>query len=238
MSILEEPISPNSTTEQRSELARRWYQNDELVSVARAHDEDVETSYANHMAGLINDTQINLPKIIDIGCGEGKLASALPDFEWYIGVDPDPCGLHSQDGLVTGASKSSFIRGRVEALPPGLPPSDIVVSSLSFALWPDPIENLRSLVEQVKEGGRLLVLDLLRNSPPLPSQGKDLQQQFLIDQYNASLTLDEVERVRDLVLPNAEIRIFLDESEALRQVKLPKSSFGHVFLLDYQRREV
>lgn len=218
----------------RFAAARRWYEAPDLIPVAREHDAQVEPRYARHVADLVSQVAAPNPSVIDVGCGEGLLAQALTDFTWYIGVDPDPSQLHTATTPQVGVS---FERARAEDLPGDLPTADAVVSSLSLGLWSERAAGLRQLAQMVHSGGRLLVLDLLRTSPPRRYRAKTLRQRFLLDQYNASLSWDELISLRDAALPEASLTVLTDDGTSLVPGSPCGGTYGQVFLIDHRAEE-
>lgn len=213
--------------------ARRWYHDSERVPVARNHDADVEPRYSSFVAQQIHKLGMNTPpRIIDVGCGEGLLASQLEDFEEYIGVDPDNSGIHA--GYSALSAKVKFIRAGVENIPPSVADADIIVSSLNLALWDDPIRRCIDLRKRLSFGGRILIIDLLRTGSRIEYAASNELNQFLIDQHNASLTPEDLKVLCRKALPSAEISTFTDNRETIVPAIDTASDYGNLFFINYQ----
>ena len=172
------------------------------------------------------------PRIIDVGCGEGLLASQLEDFEEYIGVDPDNSGIHA--GYSALSAKVKFIRAGVENIPPSVADADIIVSSLNLALWDDPIRRCIDLRKRLSFGGRILIIDLLRTGSRIEYAASNELNQFLIDQHNASLTPEDLKVLCRKALPSAEISTFTDNRETIVPAIDTASDYGNLFFINYQ----
>lgn len=228
-----EPQSPKSVAVKVKRRAHRWYSDPELVSVARQHDAAVEPRYSRFVAKQIHELGMNAPpRIIDIGCGEGLLYRQLENFDCYIGVDPDRSGIHA--GSNAPSAKVKFIRAGVENIPSSITCADVIVSSLNLALWDDPIRRCAGLRERLNPGGRILIIDLLRTGPRIERAAGDDLNQFLIDQYNASLTPDDLKVLCQKALPRAEISAFTDNRETIVPAIDTTSDYGNLFLIHYQ----
>lgn len=213
--------------------ARRWYFDPALVTVARRHDAAVEPRYSTFAAAQINNFATDTPPLVlDVGCGEGLISEALESFRCYIGVDPDEAGIHTTKPLTP--SKVRFVRAGVENIPPCVPRADVIVSSLNLALWDDPMRRCAELRKRLNPGGRIVIVDLLRTGPLLKWVSSDQRKQFLVDQYNVSLTREELQILCDRALPGADISIFTDTGEAIVPAIENLSNFGNLFLIRFQ----
>lgn len=212
--------------------ARRWYNEPDRVPIARRHDAEVEPRYSSFVSNKISGLEVTSPAIIDIGCGEGLLAQSLNDFSTYVGIDPDNSELHIDE--TRSRNNILFVRAGVENIPPNTPSADIIVSSLNLALWDDPSLRCAELQKQLNPGGHILIVDLLRTSPRIQRSAGDDLSQFLIDQYNASLTIEEVDALCHSVLPGAGVTTYTDERDAIVLSADNTSNFGKLFLIHYQ----
>ncbi|MCT2184640.1 class I SAM-dependent methyltransferase [Brevibacterium casei] len=221
-----------SNTERARQNARRWYSDPALVPTARKHDAEVEPRYSKFIASEISGFGTRAPTIIDIGCGEGLLAKTFTSFRKYIGVDPDCAELHTE---ATPSSDSvEFVRAGIENLPSTVPSADIVVSSLNIALWDDPSERCAQLRRLLNPEGHILIVDLLRTGPCIQHTAADELNQFLIDQYNASFTDEEVASLCQSSLPGAEVTTYTDERDGIVPFASDSSNFGKLFLIHFQ----
>ncbi|WP_051011463.1 class I SAM-dependent methyltransferase [Corynebacterium timonense] len=213
--------------------ARRWYFDPALVAVARRHDAAVEPRYSAFAAAQINNFVTDTPPLVlDVGCGEGLISEMLESFRCYIGVDPDKAGIHMAESLTS--SRVRFVRASVENIPPSVPRADVIVSSLSVALWDDPMRRCAELRKRLNPGGRIVIVDLLRTGPLLRYVSSDQRKQFLVDQYNVSLTREELQMLCDRALPGADISLFTDTGEAIGPAIENSSNFGNLFLVEFQ----
>lgn len=110
---------------------------------------------------IVDDSDGIAPEsILDIGCATGKLlrrAGRIWPKARLLGVDPSEGMLEVARGL---DKKTSFMAGLAEALP--LPDSsvDIVMSTLAFHHWDDPMSGLREIRRVLKPGGRFCLADV------------------------------------------------------------------------------
>ena len=215
------------------ERARSWYQQPDLVPIARAHDAKVEPLYSAFVADKIADLGLETPDIIDIGCGEGILATLVDNFNSYIGIDPDGSDLHTN--TVASPDNVQFVRASVEDIPATVHCADIIVSSLNVALWDDPARRCAELRERLRPSGHLLIVDLMRTGPHLLRSAVDRLCQFLIDQYNVSLTREEVEALCRTSLPGASVSMFEDKRDAIIPSESTTSNYGNLFLIHYRK---
>lgn len=215
------------------ERARCWYQQPDLVPIARAHDAKVEPLYSAFVADKIADLGLDTPDIIDIGCGEGILATLIDDFNSYIGIDPDGSDLHTN--TVKSPDNVQFVRASVEGIPSTVHCADIIVSSLNVALWDDPARRCAELRGRLRPSGHLLIVDLMRVGPRLMRSADEKLSQFLIDQHNVSLAREDVDAICRTSLPGADVSIFEDKSDAIVPSDGATSNYGNLFLIHYRK---
>ncbi|TMC47912.1 MAG: class I SAM-dependent methyltransferase [Chloroflexi bacterium] len=103
-------------------------------------------------------------RVVDVGCGTGRLLAQLherlPDAE-LVGVDPS-AGMVAQARTRLGQQS----RVRIEVTPASALPLedrsvDAVVTTISFHHWDDQPASLGEISRVLRDGGRLLVADLL-----------------------------------------------------------------------------
>lgn len=99
--------------------AIRWYNDPELIPVAREHDSNLEPRYAKFIAERIGKFDIENPRILDIGCGEGLLSGMLDSFKEYIGIDPGRSSAHQTQKTSRGEVR--FVKAGVENIPKSIP---------------------------------------------------------------------------------------------------------------------
>lgn len=180
------------------ERARRWYRDPAVVDMVRAHDRDVAAQFARHCADLLEDSPVSVPtrgKLVDVGSASGELAAVIeerwPDLA-YVGVDPD---LHSIEVLNrAGRDNCQGVVGSAEQLESAVDPctAEVLVSSLSMALWEHPVCGLSRCRDTLRSGGQMLIVDQLKCTDEFHTIGGSPLRQFRFDQYNASLTLEDI----------------------------------------------
>lgn len=227
-----ERFTANQDNHRVRQRAIRWYTDPDYIPLARKHDSHVEIRYSKFMAEQIADLKISSPRVLDVGCGEALLAAQLENYEEYIGVDPDPSDIHS--AFETHSQTVRFIRAGVEEIPQTIPPVDVIASSLNIALWDDAFKRCTGLRKLVKPGGRILIVDLLRDSKRIERSPKDKLDLFLIDQFNASLTIQDVERICEESLPGAEYTILSDDRTKIVPSIDSTTNYGHLFCISYK----
>lgn len=104
--------------------------------------------------------------VLEIGPGPGHLAVRLARMApgiAVVGVDLDPAMVEraaaraNHEGV---ADRVTFVTGDVAALPQADASVDLVVSTMSFHHWADPVAGLREIHRVLRPGGRALVYDL------------------------------------------------------------------------------
>ncbi len=99
--------------------------------------------------------------VADLGCGTGPLLSALgPRAQRVIGVDQSPRMLREAARRLPGAD---LRLGRLEHLPLSDGEADVAILSMTLHHQPDPRLALREARRVLKEGGRLIVVELSRH---------------------------------------------------------------------------
>jgi ubiquinone/menaquinone biosynthesis C-methylase UbiE len=104
--------------------------------------------------------------ILDLGCGTGQLAARLAQRAAHgsvLGIDP------AEDMIRIARQRQRcdnlrFEVGSSEAIPADAGAFDAAVSTISFHHWTRPGESLREIARVLRPGGRLLILDLCRDS--------------------------------------------------------------------------
>lgn len=97
----------------------------------------------------------------DLGCGSGHLSAMLAPFAGrVIAIDESGSMLEQARARVSGAPNVEFRAGVLEALPLEAGTLDAAVLSLVLHHAPQPARVLREARRVLKDGGRLLVVDL------------------------------------------------------------------------------
>jgi ubiquinone/menaquinone biosynthesis C-methylase UbiE len=146
--------------------ADRWGEVENFDDWSQSYDGSVGQIFFTrvHKAVLdmaVADSEGIAPtSILDIGCATGRLlrsAGRLWPKARLLGVDPSEGMIEAARGL---EKKATFMVGLAAALP--LPDSsvDLVVSTLSFHHWDDPMGGLREIRRVLKPGGRFCLADV------------------------------------------------------------------------------
>jgi ubiquinone/menaquinone biosynthesis C-methylase UbiE len=111
-----------------------------------------------------------LGHVVDVGCGTGNLLPLLTGparIDGYLGVDLSPEMLRVARGKASGgAGRIGFVAGDAGRLPLRDESFDTAVSASVLHYWDDADAALAEVRRVLRPGGRLLLLDWLRD--PLP----------------------------------------------------------------------
>lgn len=111
-----------------------------------------------------------LGRVLDVGCGTGNLLpllAAARRMEGYVGVDLTPEMLDVARGKTAGgAGETGFAAADAARLPLRDASFDTAVSASVLHYWDDAHAALMEIRRVLRPGGRLLLLDWLRD--PLP----------------------------------------------------------------------
>jgi ubiquinone/menaquinone biosynthesis C-methylase UbiE len=99
--------------------------------------------------------------LVDVGCGTGRLLRAAGS-RWpemvRIGVD-------AAEGMIAVARQTTpgaaFYQGGAESLPLPDASADVIVSTISFHHWPDPVQGVREVARVLCPGGRFILADIV-----------------------------------------------------------------------------
>lgn len=106
----------------------------------------------------------NAGKVLEIGCGDGRLTKDISPFSSSVfALDPDPASLKKARRLQ--GNGISLILGSGDHVPLADRSVDTVVFSLSLHHHPDPVYALSQARRVLREGGRILVMEPDSGSP-------------------------------------------------------------------------
>ncbi|HEX6373023.1 MAG TPA: class I SAM-dependent methyltransferase [Longimicrobium sp.] len=111
-------------------------------------------------------------RVVDVGCGTGNLLPLLRDsasrMDGYAGVDLSPEMLRVARGKAGGAGgRTGFVAANAGRLPLRDASFDTAVSASVLHYWDDARAGLAEIHRVLRPGGRLLLLDWLRDPPPM-----------------------------------------------------------------------
>jgi ubiquinone/menaquinone biosynthesis C-methylase UbiE len=110
-----------------------------------------------------------LGRVVDVGCGTGNLLPLLAHaaaMDGYVGIDLSPKMLRVARGKPSGAARPTFVSADAARLPLRDASFDTAISASVLHYWDDADAALREIRRVLRPGGRLLLLDWLRD--PLP----------------------------------------------------------------------
>ena len=116
----------------------------------------------------------SLGQVVDVGCGTGNLLPLLRDcggrMEGYVGADLSPGMLLVARGKARDG-RTGFVAVDAARLPLRDAAFDTAVSASALHYWDDARAGLAEIRRVLRPGGRLLLLDWLRD--PLPMRALD-----------------------------------------------------------------
>lgn len=106
------------------------------------------------------EVPIEKGKLLDIGCGPGRLARLLaasrPELQ-VVGLDPSPAMLR-QARRGPMVPNLDFREGPIETVD-SVDEFDFLLSVLSFHHWEEPVKGLRAAYRSLKPGGRFWIYE-------------------------------------------------------------------------------
>lgn len=121
------------------------------------HGADEAPRYAMLRAFLAEGR--NRPRVLDLGCGSGRLAAVLTpdDVADYLGVDLSPEALRRARRLGRPAPLDRFAIGDMETWRPAPGQFDVIVCTESLDYTSDPLATAREVAGRLAPGGVLVV---------------------------------------------------------------------------------
>jgi ubiquinone/menaquinone biosynthesis C-methylase UbiE len=110
--------------------------------------------------------------VLDVACGAGKLVREIaPRVGRAVGVDLSPGMIEeacrrTEDEAPADAHRIEFAVGPADLLPFGDGEFSAVVTTTSFHHFPDPAASVHEMARVLAPGGRVLIGDSIRDTPP------------------------------------------------------------------------
>jgi SAM-dependent methyltransferase len=126
------------------------------------------------VAELIASIEPTPRRILDVGCGTGRLlrqlAEALPSAH-LIGLDCSPAMVaQARWAGKPYQGRIRFVQCRAESMPLAADSCDLVLTSLSFDHWDDQRAGLRECARVLSAKGTFLLIDLVGTWPGLSAR--------------------------------------------------------------------
>lgn len=111
------------------------------------------------LAELVLATRRGRVRLLDLGCGSGRLASLLPveRIDAYLGVDLSTEGLRRARALGLPAPLDRFEQHDFETWTPPRSAFDVMTFNESLGYAPDPLRTARRLASALPHDGALIV---------------------------------------------------------------------------------
>jgi ubiquinone/menaquinone biosynthesis C-methylase UbiE len=111
-------------------------------------------------------------RVLDVACGAGKLVRAIaPQVERAVGVDLSPAMIdrareRTAADPAAPADRIDFAVGPSDDLPFADGEFTAVITTTAFHHFPDPPGSVREMVRVLAPGGRIVIGDSVRDTPP------------------------------------------------------------------------
>lgn len=138
-------------------VCRRAFSSPEAVAyeltIAPALADVVVPSIAPHVVGT---------RILDVGCGGGRVATGLAEVLpiTVVGVDPSESQVKRLARQARTTAAVTGIRARGEALPFADDSFDTVISSCAWKHWPVPQKGVEECLRVLRSGGALVIVEI------------------------------------------------------------------------------
>lgn len=198
-------VNNNSSVKKRK-IAQSWFRNKKRLPISTNYDLR-ETSHLREISINILYTQykkhfVKEPlNFLDVGCGFGESIKYAYD-NWphvnFVGIDTSKKSIkHAQNKY----SFAKFINIDAQKYTESKRKFDIVLVHLNFGLWKYPFKGLENLITLMSDNSILYLVDLDKNSKEngLISAASKEEKKYLIDQYNAAFSFEELDEMLSLV---------------------------------------
>lgn len=154
---VEESPQPSILDRIADGICRRAFSSPEAIAyeatIAPALARTVTPTIRSHFHG---------GRILDVGCGGGRIAASLGDLgaSSIVGVDPSASQTKTFRRRALGHPASSVVRAGAEALPFADGSFDYLFSSCAWKHWPDAHMGLAECCRVTRSGGTLLIIEI------------------------------------------------------------------------------
>jgi ubiquinone/menaquinone biosynthesis C-methylase UbiE len=162
--IGEQPESVQDEARAQEALRQRRTRSQEFFSSAADQWDAMRTGLFGARAGMEGLLALLGEGLVvgDLGCGTGTVTAELARYVGrVVAVDESPSMLKSARARLTGHDNVEVRSGQLEALPVADGELDAAVMSLVLQYVPDPVRALTEARRALREGGRLVVVDLM-----------------------------------------------------------------------------
>lgn len=142
-------------------------------------------------------SQVQGPKILEVGVGTGKNIPYYPSGMQITGIDLTPGMLNRARIRAANLNQDTDLSlGDVQRLKFYDDSFDSAIATFVFCSVPDPILGLCEVNRVVKPGGRILLLEHVRIDHPIIGPIMDLLNPLVVRLFGANINRNTVEAVR------------------------------------------
>lgn len=203
--------------------ARDWFINDSKRNVSLKYDyretQDIKKLSIETFLAYYKSLFNNYPnKILDIGCGKGEtfeyLQNRLQDDLKLVGIDS------SAESIKEAQSKNinaNFIQGDIEEMSFNnfiINDFDVIFIHLCFSLFMYPYSSILKLIKLMSHNSLIYIVDLNPKDTELALETAkgNFEKKYLVDQYKASLSKEDMERILQKVTNHSKIKYHIGTS--------------------------